>query len=117
MKKIFLSSDDYAEFTKPKEVAKYDWIMIEKRPVMAIEIKEPLIGQVHGLGGQDIYSLYLVSRFDDKAIQELVHFPIEVLVSIRKEFNSQMPKHLSDLEVIAWARLYDNLEDATAYSI
>jgi hypothetical protein len=111
--KMYISSNDYYNFKKPREILNYHKIAINNRNVLVVEVNEPLIGQKYGLSG-DISTLYLINRFDEYAFDKLNKFPIDVHVFIVKKDETRLPSSLTEMQNIAWACLYDNEEDAVS---
>lgn len=70
----------------------------------------PLIGQIFGLGGQDIHQVILAIRFEGDSLFPVSNWPCYVHVA-RSLINldgtiDQIEK--TDMELIAWAALYDS---------
>ncbi|MDP4175927.1 MAG: hypothetical protein Q8933_18260 [Bacteroidota bacterium] len=114
---LYLSSYEYQEFEVPRRILNYQKGKINNRNVLSVEIDEPVIGQEYGFGGIDIYTLYLVNRFDENAFDNFDSFPIDVHVFIPKSPKDHVPTSLSDMQNIAWACLYDNEEDAKTHRV
>jgi hypothetical protein len=110
---LFLTSDEYRDFSIIRKVIYYEKMVIDNRNVLKIIVNEPLIGQNYGLGAYDPDVFYLINRHDEDAFDKLNVFPIAVHVLIIKSYTKLAPSSLDDLQHIAWACLYDN--EARAY--
>lgn len=117
MKRLYLSSYEYDDFSVPREVIQYHELTIDGRKVMMLHIENPLIGQQYGWGGEDIDKIYVTNRFEGDSLDKLDTFPIDVYVLIPKNPKIFLPSSLSELSNIAWACLYDNLKDAENHKI
>jgi hypothetical protein len=76
---------------------------------LLVRIDPPIIGQPYGLGGQDIEKVIVATRFKGDSIFPITEWPVYVHVA---RFLSGDPEeydfiHMSDLEEIAWAELYE----------
>jgi hypothetical protein len=115
--KLYISSYEYNDFEKPREILCYQKIKLNNKNCMVVKVNQPLNGQKYGLLGDDIIVFYLINRFDEQAFDKLDKFPIDVYVLIRKENNVVDISSLSELQNIAWACLYDNEKDAKDHRI
>jgi hypothetical protein len=114
---LYLSSDEYEDFKRVKEILQYQKIDIEHRSFMMAKIDIPLIGQKYGWGDKDIKTIYLTNRFEGDSIEKINRFPFYVHVLIPKVSDSFGISSFSDLISIAWACIYDRKEDAINYRI
>lgn len=115
--KLYLSSYEYETFEIPREILHFRKELIDSRITLVVEVAKPIIGQKYGLLDNDIYTLYLVSRFDEHALELLNKFPIDVHIFIPKSSIKQDITLISDMQNIAWACLYNNKEDAINHKI
>jgi len=105
---LFLTSDDYYDFSIIRKIIDYHKIVLDNKNVLQIKVNEPLIGQKYNLGSYDPDVFYLISRHDENALNTLNTFPIPVHVLIPKTTTKLEPIILDDLQQIAWASLYDD---------
>lgn len=117
---LFISSSDYCNFNIVRTVLYYEIILIDDIEMMLIETNIPIIGQPYGLGALDPSKFYVANRYigAQRQLKELKQFPIEVyvyIVSNTSEYNKI--EHISQLQNIAWACLYDNETDATQHRV
>lgn len=110
--KLYLSSYEYNDFDTPRKVLSFYKSIVENRNVLIIEVDLPLIGQKYGLLDKDVSKFYLINRVNENAFDTFQKFPIDVHVLIPKSVNNLSPSTFSELQNIAWACLYDNIEDA-----
>jgi hypothetical protein len=115
--KLYLSSYEYNDFEIPRTVTDFERLQLDGRDVLAVEVKQPLIGQKYGLLGNDITKFYLVNRVDECAFESLNKFPIDVHILIVKSSTTIVPNSLDELQNIAWGCLYDNERDAKEHRI
>lgn len=105
---MFLFSLDYANFSVPNEIIDYSTWKIGDRHALKVTVKDAIIGQQFGFGGQDLDVLYLMGRFDDLEVIELKHFPIHVHVLIPKKGTTNK-EALENFMNIGWALIYDDI--------
>jgi len=103
---MYLFSQDYANFSIPNEIIDYSTWRIGERHALKITVKDAIIGQQFGYGGQDLDTLYLLGRFDDMEVIEMKQFPIHVHVLIPKKGTIDK-ENLENFMNIGWALIYD----------
>jgi hypothetical protein len=113
--RLFISSTDYANFSHPRELQDWKPALIQNRNCFIVNIYPGLIGQEFGYGDTDINEVCLVGRFDD-SIGELSSFPIHVHVFILRARGDNYDS-FENLINIAWACVYDSLEDARMHKV
>lgn len=113
--KLYLSSYEYLDFDIPREILDYRKVVIGNRHCLLVSVDNPVIGQKYGLT-QDVNELYLINRFDEMAFDRLREFPIDVYVLIAKNSSIEISS-INDLENIAWACIYDDLQDARQHKL
>lgn len=81
---------------------------------MLCEIEPPIIGQKYGLGGQDIHNLLFANKHEGFSIFSTEGLPCSVYVlRIVSEIRlDQFIIQMSDMELTAWAELYESIDDA-----
>jgi hypothetical protein len=110
--KLYLSSYEYDEFSLPKEILTYEPQVINNRNCLVVTLKEPIVGNKYGFN-HDLFKFILVDRFDDEHLKRLKGFPIDVHVFVYEEEK----KTWEEMKNIAWACLYDNLQEAKEHKI
>ena len=114
---LYLSSYEYELFRNPRKILHYRKEIIDNRNILIVEVDQLIIGQKFGLLDTDISTLYLINRFNEQAFDNLESFPIDVHVLIPKSSRNLLPSSLSDMQNIAWACLYDNIQDAEKHKM
>lgn len=81
---------------------------------MLVEISPPLIGQTFGLGDKDITLLLLSPRHAGTTLFPISEWPFYVYVArlVKNQAPAGDSVDANDLEVIAWARLYPDPNQA-----
>jgi hypothetical protein len=115
--KLYISSYDYNDFEIPRKVIGFERFQLDGKDILAIKVKQPLIGQKYGLLGNDITKFYLVNRVDESAFKNLNKFPIDVHILVVKSSATIEPNSLEELQNIAWGCLYDNKQDAKEHRV
>ena len=115
--KLYISSYEFETFETSREILHFQKQLIDNRYTLVVEVDNPVIGQRYGFLDKDIYTLYLVSRFNELALDKLDRFPIDVHVFIQKSSILPNKISISNMQNIAWACLYDNEEDAKAHKM
>lgn len=117
---LYLSYFDPIIFNTPNKILEYQKTTIENRNVLTVKIEIPIIGQEYGYRDKDIYTLFLVNRFeeDESAFINLNKFPLFVHVLIPNIGNIEVGyTPLSQFVDVAWACLYDNYPDAESHTL
>lgn len=115
--KLFLSSYEFDDFDKPRKLLSIEKINLDDKLILMAEIENPIIGQKYGLLDKDISVLYLICRVDKDAFIKLNKFPIDVHVLISNKSSKGNVSSLDDLQLIAWACLYNNQNDADMHRV
>ncbi len=112
--KLYLSSDEYNDFSEVKEILTSSKLIFDYRTVIVIEVDKPLIGQKYDWGSKDITKLYITNRFkqDIGLWENFNKFPVYINVLIPKNPENINPISFLELKNIAWACIYDNEQDA-----
>lgn len=83
---------------------------------MLIEIDPPLIGQIYGLGGQDITNLIISARYHGSTLFPVREWPCHVYIA--RILDESIAKTLAfkkeQVEVIAWGMIFPSIEEANA---
>lgn len=112
--KLFISSSDYTYFEKPIELVSFEKIQVSKKWLLKIRLKDAVISDGHFSSlGNHHYDFYLQARYQKDDIKNLNKFPIAVYV-LYQASDSNLDK--DNFVNIAWANLYDNLDDAQNYT-
>jgi hypothetical protein len=112
---LFISSDEYSDFSIPRNISQVRRLSIGDRKAIEIKVDHPLIGQKYDLLDFDPSTFYLINRIDEDAFDQLNNFPINVHILIVKHKSVAEPLSIDELQHIAWGNLYDNFEDAKNY--
>jgi hypothetical protein len=85
---------------------------------LLIEIEPPLIGQMYGLGDQDIIRLLLSTRFEGTSLFPFKDWPCHVFVAriLDDVITKTLVFTLGQVELIAWGTIFRTLDDAAAYA-
>ena len=85
---------------------------------LLIEIEPPLIGQMYGLGGQDITRLILSTRFEGESLFPFKEWPCHVYVAriLDDVITKTLVFTLGQVELIAWGTVFRTLDEAAAHA-
>ncbi len=74
------------------------------------EIEPPILGQPHGLGGQDIHRVVLASRHAGYSVFSIKDWPVYVHVArlTCDDFGDKFIIAENDIESIGWAEIYES---------
>lgn len=80
---------------------------------MLVEISPPLVGQMFGMGEADIVNLILSPKWEGYTLYPVRGWPCHVYVSriLDKAVFDTMTMAPAQVEVIAWASIFQTLED------
>lgn len=83
---------------------------------MLVDIQPTVIGQTYGLGGQDISTLVLSSRFDGYTLFPFRKWPCPVHISRILDCGviGRMAFTAEEVEVIAWGLIFPSADEAVA---
>ena len=84
---------------------------------MLVEIEPPLIGQTYGLGGREISSLIISSRYEGTTLFPVKEWPCHVYVA--RILDEGILKTLTftrdQVEVIAWGMIFPTIEEPNSH--
>lgn len=110
MNLYLISFDDYT-FETNRKVLEYQHIVIDGIEFLKIRTDLSIIGQQYGLGSYDPDVFYLKNKYIGNDLLKMRDFPIHVVVHIIKSTQQKKPTSLNDLQSIAGASLFDNLNE------
>ena len=113
--KYFLSSLEDQSFENPRECILQKKIFFDTGKECFIAcINPPQVGQIYGLGGEDIKYLFLSARHQGNDISDIQEFPcfVHILIPVNKDVLKKDVLAKEDFHHISWGELYRTKEDA-----
>lgn len=111
---FFLASSEGYHLEKPRGCKRVKRLRSDNRDdLLLVRIAPPLIGQIYGIGGQDIDALLIATRHRGDSLFPIKEWPVFVHVARLLVDNPEDREtiHDNEFELIAWAELYPT-EDA-----
>jgi len=112
---FYLSSTESHSFEEPRRCWRLKRLRYGDRDDLLLVSVEPvIIGQKYGLGGRDIDTVVLAPRHLGVSLFPISEWPVYVHVArvLVEAPNLDAALRLEDLQLIAWAELYETEEDA-----
>jgi len=113
----YISSLESYYFDEPKEIELVHLISLKERTYIKAKISPPIIGQPYGLGDKDIDFIILLARHIGKDLSRLDSLPMDVYILYPKDNISYENLNKENLDILAWATLYNNFKDAKEHKI
>ena len=111
---FYLASSEGYGLDTPRRCQTIKRLASEHRnDLLLISIDPPMIGQPYGLGDEDIGEVVIATRHQGASLFPIVEWPVFVHVArLLVPYEGQDRIRTDELEVIAWAELYDTEEAA-----
>lgn len=106
---FFLASSEGYRLEEPRSCKRIKRIRSDNRnDLLLVKVEPPLIGQPYGLGGRDIDTLLVATRYEGDSLFPIQEWPVFVHVARLLIENSEQREQIHDneFESIAWAELY-----------
>jgi hypothetical protein len=111
---FYLASMEYRDLEEPRKCFFMRLLRSEQGgEFLLVSIDPPVIGQPYGLGPRDIHQLILSPLFEDDSVAPISRWPLAVRV-YRLLSDPLGPGAIarSDVEQIAWAKIFQTERDA-----
>ena len=112
---FFLASSESYRLMKPRSCKRIRRVHSDNRDdLLLVKVDPPFAGQVYGLGGRDIDTLLIATRYKDDSLFPVTKWPVFVHVARLLIENPERREKIHDdeFESVAWAELYRTEEDA-----
>lgn len=111
---FYLASSEGYDLDEPRACRAIARLHGERRDdYLLVNICPPLVGQGYGLGENDLDQVVIAPRFQEESLMPIKRWPVFVHVArLVVPYVGQDAVHSDDLELIAWAEVYESEEAA-----